>query len=72
MDKVVPESSQENRPGQEYNEYDEKRKVGLNSWKSCFSYFKVGGGIVGACINFLIFLVSQTLIVSADFWVSVW
>jgi uncharacterized membrane-anchored protein YjiN (DUF445 family) len=53
-------------------EYDEKRKFGIMSWKTCFDYFRVGGGVIGACINFIIFIVSQVLLVSADFWVSTW
>lgn len=53
-------------------DYEEKRTFGIVSWKTFFNYFRVGGGIFGAFVNFVIFIISQFLIVSADYWVSVW
>ena len=50
----------------------EKKTVGLLSWKMFFNYFRVGGGYLGAILIVLAFIVSQILIVSADYWVSNW
>lgn len=53
-------------------EYEEKHNFGIHSWATFFTYFRVGGGLFGASINFIIFVASQLLIVSADYWVSIW
>ncbi|CAF0703150.1 unnamed protein product [Brachionus calyciflorus] len=53
-------------------EFEEKRIFGVMSWKTYFNYFRAGGGFFGAIFNFLIYLLSQTLIVGADYWVSYW
>nr|QNH67887.1 ATP-binding cassette transporter subfamily C member 4 X4 [Brachionus rotundiformis] len=66
---------QETNPLPEYNEnkdFEEKRIYGVMSWKTYFNYFRAGGGLFGAIFNFLVYLISQSLIVGADYWVSYW
>jgi hypothetical protein len=53
-------------------QYEEKRTFGAMNWKTYFNYFRVGGGVFGSTLSFLIFALSQVLIVLADFWVSNW
>ncbi|CAF0703154.1 unnamed protein product [Brachionus calyciflorus] len=63
---------QENLIRESEKEFEEKRIYGVMSWKTYFNYFRAGGGIFGAIFCFLIYLVSQVLIVGADYWVSKW
>ncbi len=54
------------------SEYEEKTTLGALSWKTYFIYFKVGGGVFGALLVFIIFILSQLFVVMADYWVSIW
>ena len=53
-------------------QFEEKRTFGAMHLGTYFNYFKVGGGILGGTLNFVIFILSQSLIVLADYWVSDW
>jgi hypothetical protein len=53
-------------------EHEEKKQSGLLSWKTYFDYFRVGSGILGAFLNFFIFIVSHALLVGSDYWISRW
>jgi hypothetical protein len=55
------------------NQYEEKTSNGNFSWKTCFAYYKIGaGGNVGAVCVIFLFILTQSLIVFADFWASHW
>jgi ATP-binding cassette subfamily C (CFTR/MRP) protein 4 len=58
----------------ENNQLDEEetKQSGILSWKNYFVYFKVGGGLFGCILNFVIFTSAQVLVVLADYWVSNW
>nr|UOU03342.1 ATP-binding cassette subfamily C4-4-1 [Brachionus rubens] len=65
-----PTEVKELKPFEGDSEYEEKRIYGVMSWKTYFNYFKAGGGLFGACFNFLVYVISQVLIVGADYWVA--
>ena len=50
----------------------ENKQSGVLLWKNYFVYFKVGGGLFGCIINFIVFISAQILVVLADYWVSIW
>ena len=52
--------------------YDEAQQHGLLNWRTYFLYFKLGGGIFGAVLNFLIFMSAEFSIAVTDYWVSYW
>ena len=56
----------------EIEDNKEKRVFGALSWMTCFNYFRVGGGIVGSILTLSLLLISQGLVVAADYWVSTW
>jgi hypothetical protein len=53
-------------------QFEEKRTFGAMNWKTYFNYFRVGGGVFGCSLNFIVFALCQVLIVLADYWVSNW
>lgn len=56
----------------EVDDNREKRVFGALSWMTFVNYFRVGGGIVGAILILSMLLISQGLVVAADYWVSTW
>lgn len=40
--------------------------------KTYLSYFKMGAGLFGALLNCLLFILSQFIILSADYWINNW
>nr|UOU03343.1 ATP-binding cassette subfamily C4-4-2 [Brachionus rubens] len=42
----------------ESKEFDEKRTFGAMSWKTYFNYFRAGGGLIGACFSFFVYVAS--------------
>ncbi len=54
------------------NQFEENKVQGLLDVKTYFDYFRVGGGYFGAITIILIFVISQFLIVSCDYWISYW
>ena len=52
--------------------YDEAQQQNMLSWRTYLLYFKLGGGIFGAALNFLIFMSAELMIAVTDYWVSSW
>jgi hypothetical protein len=54
------------------DEYDEKRDTGAIGWKIYINYITAAFGFIAPIILMLLFLITQGLLVGADYWVSNW
>jgi ATP-binding cassette subfamily C (CFTR/MRP) protein 2 len=53
-------------------EREEAQQQGAVSWNSYVTYFTAGWGYFGVVLVVFFFIAGQSMIISADYWLSIW
>jgi ATP-binding cassette subfamily C (CFTR/MRP) protein 4 len=69
---IILKKDEDADDGYDDEEYDEKRETGAVGWAVYKTYLNAAFGIFGPIVLVFMFVASQGLLLTADYWVSLW